>query len=391
MITTLLTYAATTAAAGVATAVVAELIARSTLKSQDAWFVRQPHSRQAFHIATDVLPGLEATARFEANADGERGDPVPERPEDVLRVLIAGGSAAECFLLDQPSSWPMVAQRVLKEAGTPAHVGSVARSLIPCRTIDLLLAKALPRFKSLDAIVLMVGASDMVAWFEAKTPASLEESEVDIARYCEEHPQGPFTWSPKGTALYRIVRRLMTRLRRPVNERQGAGKSIAKHRQMRADAKVMLDEVPDAAPMLDGFETHLRSLVATCKRFAPRVIVARQPWLDRDFTPDEAARLWNFGQGSPYRGALDTYYTHRVVRELMGAVDDVAVRVADTTGVEAFDLRTVVPSDFDHYYDFLHFTPKGAELVGRRLAAQLEDENGATKKADPPANGESAA
>ncbi|MEM8713727.1 MAG: hypothetical protein AAGG01_22525, partial [Planctomycetota bacterium] len=59
------------------------------------------------------------------------------------------------------------------------------------------------------------------------------------------------------------------------------------------------------------------------------------------------------------------------VRRLMGEVDEVARRVADERGVLRVDLRERVPSDFEHYYDFLHHSPKGCQLVGRAVAEAL--------------------
>ena len=52
----------------------------------------------------------------------------------------------------------------------------------------------------------------------------------------------------------------------------------------------------------------------------------------------------------------------------MERVDEVAVRVADDLGAPRVDLRESVPSDFLHYYDFLHHTPKGAALAGAAIA-----------------------
>ena len=137
---------------------------------------------------------------------------------------------------------------------------------------------------------------------------------------------------------------------------------------MRARATTILHETPDPSPLLLSFEDDLRALVRTCLRHAPRVVVARQPWLDRDFTPAEETRLWNFGQGSPYRAELDTYYAMDLVRALMTRLDEVAARVAIEEGVEEVELRSAVPSDFEHYYDFLHFTPAGAQRVAAALA-----------------------
>ena len=54
-----------------------ESAAQVWLVARADWFVRQPYSRQEFRIATDVLPQLDPVARFECNADGERGDPLP--------------------------------------------------------------------------------------------------------------------------------------------------------------------------------------------------------------------------------------------------------------------------------------------------------------------------
>ncbi|MEM8713920.1 MAG: hypothetical protein AAGG01_23495 [Planctomycetota bacterium] len=354
--------------------VVSELIARAWIKSQDRWYIHQPYSRRRFTIATDVLPQLPAEARFEANGDGERGGPVPANPAATQRVLVAGGSAAECFLLDQDDTWSAVLQRELQEIGGPdvaVHVGNVARSLITCRKINAILAKVLPKLESLDAVVLMVGASDLVDWFEAKTPPAIDEGDFEIGQYCAENPLGPFLWKPKKTALYQLARGLNIRLRRPIEIKKNAGASIAKHRAARASAETIIRETPAATPMLKSFEKHLNALIDTCLQHAKTVVVAQQPWLDRDFTPEEAARLWNFGQGSPYRGQIEAYYEINEVRRLMGEVDEVARRVADERGVLRVDLRDSVPSDFEHYYDFLHHSPKGCQLVGRAVAEAL--------------------
>lgn len=362
--------------AAATTLVLAELGARLWITRFGSYFVHRPHLRHEFYVDSEVLPDLPKRVRFSANADGERGDRAPRDPDAVHRVLVAGGSAAECYMLDQDDAWSTVLQRELNARGAigrPAHVGNIARSLMPSRTIDALLKRALPRFRSLDTIVLMVGASDLLTWFEAGAPDTIDESIMPITRYCDEHPEGPFTWSVKGTALYRVVRRTRARFPDDTEPRRNVGRSIAKHRKMRADATTLVDEVPDPSPMLQSFERHLTSLIHTCRQRATRVIVARQPWMDKEFTEDEAKRLWNFGQGSPYLGPVDSYYTHRVVRDVLTQVDDVAKRTAEATGVRAIDLRDVVPSDFEHYYDMMHFTPEGAKKVGEALAECIEE------------------
>ncbi len=362
----------TIAAAGLAVAgAAAELLARLGLARHGRVFVHHPYARRRSELSQDALPDMPPKVRFASNGDGERAGPVPADPEGTLRVLVAGGSAAECFMLDQDTTWPAQLESRLRDdpaIGRPVHVGNVARSLIACRQIDAVLAAALPRFRSLDVIVLMVGASDLVSWLEARTPPEIARGDVDLASYCEDHPFGPFSWTLKGSALYRVARRASARFRGEDPLRKNVGSSLVKHRAMRARATTVLQETPDPAPLLRSFEEDLRALIGTCNRHAPRVVLARQPWLDRDFTPEEEARLWNFGQGSPYRGEVDTYYAIDLVRDLMTRLDEVAARVAAEEAVEEVELRGAVPSDFEHYYDFLHFTPAGAERVAAALA-----------------------
>lgn len=279
-------------------------------------------------------------------------------------------------MLDQHQTWPMVTQEILNgTAGrrSLAHVGNVACSLIPCRTIDRLVKRLLPRVKSLDVIVLMVGASDLVDWFEKKTPPQIDESPAALHLYCSEHPAGGFTWKPAGTALYRLGRRFRTRLMKPVDRRSNVGAARLRHRAMRARSQNILSSAPDPSPMLEGFRSHLTALIETCRQHSKEVLIARQPWLDADLSPEQERQLWNFGQGRPYKSEPEAYYSIKLVRELMEQVDAVALGVARAKGVPDLDLRARVPSDLDHYYDFLHHTPLGSRCVGAAVAAKLTE------------------
>ena len=124
---------ALTAAGLAAAGVTAELLARGRLARQGHVFVHRPHARRRFQVSREALPAMPSTVRFESNADGERAGPVPTDPEGTLRVLVAGGSAAECYMLDQDVTWPARLEAELREdprIARPVHVGNVARSLI---------------------------------------------------------------------------------------------------------------------------------------------------------------------------------------------------------------------------------------------------------------------
>lgn len=360
---------------GALAGVTAEAAARVRIRTRGGYHVLRRWSRTEMALDREVLPRLEEVVRIEANRDGERGPEPPRRWEDTYRVLVAGGSAAECYLLDQESEWPAVVRRRLNRdpaslgAGA-VHVGSVARSLVPCEAIETILRRVLPRYPRLDLVVLMIGASDVVAWLERGTPPEIEEGVYDTARVFAEHPEGPFGWHPRALALRQLASSWHRRLLRPVDRREGVGGRIARSRAMRARG-AFLHEVADPTPMVASFERWLRRSIETARARASRVLVVRQPWLRRDFTAEEELELWNFADGRPYVEECSRYYDHDVVNRLMSLVEQASGRVADECGVEQLGLMDVVAHDFEHFYDRLHFTPAGARIVGEAVAEAI--------------------
>jgi lysophospholipase L1-like esterase len=356
---------------------VAEGVARVALR-RGGRFALVPHKRTEFHLDLTALPQLEPVVRTEINAEGERGGPLPTRDRRTYRVLVAGGSAAECYLLDQRSAWPAVVEEELRRDPGPIqapsiHVGSIARSLLPTASIARLLEGVLPRYPHLDLLITFVGASDVVAWMEAGAPVEYEATVRPDARLFLEGPDVELGLDPRRWALRRYLARWARRVLGRVERREGVGRAIARNRAMRAAAPHRVDEVPDPSGMLASFERHLRRVIELGRSRGARVLVVQQPWIERDLTPEEEQQLWNFGLGRPYAEAVDAYYTRRVVGELMRAVNGVQERVAAELGVECLELQGGVPMDFEHFYDDLHFTPRGARWVGAAVASVVRE------------------
>ena len=127
-------------------------------------------------------------SRSTPTASGTRGA-ASARGERLYRVLVAGGSQPEGYLLDQDTSWPGAVHALARAAATSrhagrastVHVGSIARSGVGAEALDLLLAHVLPRYARLDAIVILVGASDVLRWLEEGAPSGAAASRVQIS------------------------------------------------------------------------------------------------------------------------------------------------------------------------------------------------------------------
>jgi lysophospholipase L1-like esterase len=358
-------------------AVGAELAARWWLRRGAAYYVFPPGLRLHIRPDPESYPELERAVRFEVNRDGERGDEVPRSARGLYRILVAGGSMPECYLLDQDTSWPGALQRLLESpehlerlAASRVHVGNVAHSGMGSEALDLVLEKVLPRYPHLQVIVILVGVSDVLHWLELGAPPQPPPPPLtsDLFR-C--HPEGPFGWKPRQLALAQMLTRLRRRWLRPLEMHDRAGGWMVKARAMRAQAKETLTVVPDPAPMLDHFERHLRRLVQNAKRHADRVILVRQPWLDEDYTPEEAAQMWHGAAGIPWQEEVTTYFSLSVCSRLMALLDARAAEVANALDVEQIDLMPILDRSLETYYDCFHPTPAGARAVAKAIATAI--------------------
>jgi hypothetical protein len=289
-------------------------------------------------------------------------------------VLVIGGSAAECYFLDQDLTWSAVAQRHLEapehlvELGVPrVHVGNVSRSILRCEDLALLLARILPRYSRLDAIVLMVGGADVLSWVESGMPSTFAPPPPGLRKIFEEHPEGPWGWRPSETALWYLARGLRRRALRPTSGGRPA-EWLRRLRRQRAETPARVDVVPDPAPMLDRFERGLDRLLSVARACTERVVLVRQPWFGPVPTTDEEAMFWNFGLGRPYKSPVSAYLTPRAVDALMHAMDARSCAVATARGVDQVDTMGTLERSGRTFYDELHLTPEGAAVVGRLAA-----------------------
>ena len=361
------------ALAAVTLGLVLEAGCRWWLRRRSRYHVWPSRLRQEIRLARDVFPELEPQVRFDINADGERGDEVPRDSDGLFRVLATGGSAVECFALDQSSSWPVALQRLLNESGTlgRVHVGNIGHSGVGAAELDRILERTLPQYGRVDLILIMVGTSDVYHWVEQGAPPSRAAALVPEALLFGDYPRQPFGWRPGALATVEVARRLRRRWLRPVEIKERAGAWQAKARRMRAEATDVRHTMPDATAMVRNFEDYFRRACGRAQAHADRVVVLLQPWFDGPYTPEEEGRFWHGAVGKPWRDTVTTYYSLEVMNRLLDLVHQRAASVADELGLARVNLRQVLTQRVRHYFDHDHFTPAGAALVAQTVANTL--------------------
>jgi lysophospholipase L1-like esterase len=367
-------------------AVAAPAVALLLLEVSGRWWIRRrsryhvwpPRTRLELRLDREIFPDLDPRARFEINADGERGADAPADGPGLFRVLAVGGSAVECYALDQSKTWTAVLERLLNEpdrlsalGARRVHVGNVGHSGIGSAELDRILECLLPQYRRLDAILIMVAASDVYHWLEEGAQPSRAPSSVPEDMLFACHPAQRFGWKPSTCALMEIARRVRRVWSRQVQVKEHAGSWFAAARRMRAEAKEVRTAMPDPTVMLDNFEHYFTRLVRRAQAHADRVIIMRQPWFEKDYTAEERALFWHGGVGKPWKEKVSTYFSLEVVNRLLRLVEARVVTVADQLGVPHLDLHGVLNGGLRHYYDHDHYTAAGAALVGSTVAAAL--------------------
>jgi hypothetical protein len=210
----------TIALAGIGLLILIETASRWWLRHRSRYAVWPPHMRQEIRLARDVFPELEPRVRFDINSDGERGAEAPRERQGLYRVLATGGSAVECFALDQPSSWPAALERLLSEPASlrrlgggrqRVHVGNIGHSGVGGAELDLILERVLPQYEKLDLILIMVAASDVYHWIEEGAPPTQPATRVPENLLFAADPRKPIGWKPTRWALAEVVRRARRR------------------------------------------------------------------------------------------------------------------------------------------------------------------------------------
>lgn len=358
--------------------VATELLARWWLLKKGRTYALKPNSRIKMYLDTEVLPMLEPVVEHLVNSQGERGDEPSSDQAGLFRVLVAGGSAAECWYIDQNSTWPHVIQEQLKLpenlvklSASHIHVGSIARSLVSCRQVDAILQRVLPSYETLDAVVLMVGTSDILQWLENGAPDQIIEAPIPPASIFAQFPDGPFGWAQPKLALRRVLSTVYWRCAPGVDERKFVGRRIGEARTIRAVTSNAELEIPDPKPMLDGLEKWFRSILRQCSTKARSVVVVHQPWFEKEFTPEEEHLLWSYSKGNPYKGDVSGYYSRKDAWKLHRMVNQHIADISREFGASTVDLMQVIEPSFDNFYDDHHFTKQGCQIVGKAVAKEI--------------------
>lgn len=289
-------------------------------------YVHQPNLRRQLDPAPGMMPGISGPSRFLVNSDGIRGDEL--RPEHDYRILAVGGSTTECLYLDQEEAWPYRIQQLLDQefgATQRTWAGNIGRSGRRSREHLLQLEHVLAELGNIDAVILLLGANDIMRRlaeddrYDPQAWARPDAREALLAAAFEIHPSGrPQPLGLGNTAIGSLFARwrLQREARRDAAEiqiQQDGGENYASWRLFRASTPELRERLPDLSSALHEYASNLSALARVARENGARAILMTQPSLYRSEMPKRYTQLLWMGEWGISTGKPGTRTTRRLL------------------------------------------------------------------------------
>ena len=351
-----------------------ELILRKLAPDYE-YLVWAPGIQLVFNPEPGAMPGISRRNRFTTNSSGIRGGEFSA--DDDYRILALGGSTTECMYLDDSEAWPRVLQRRLNgyQSDVRVWVGNIGRSGHSTRDHILQLDLLVPRYPGIDAVLLLVGANDLLLRLmhddpnEPQLPEALEDQEKLLLHAFTEFPLRGKTFFGRSRVwrgIKRLTERAEARRRVEVLDRAGAVSTVWRLARQGAPK---IDELPDVTLALEEYKERLRTLADVAQEHGIRLILVTQPTLWRADLPPALDRLLLMGgRGFP---VATSYYTVGVLTQALQAYNAALWSVCGERRLDCVDLASLLPQNVSVFYDDFHFNESGADKVGTALARQL--------------------
>jgi hypothetical protein len=130
-------------------------------------------------------------------------------------------------------------------------------------------------------------------------------------------------------------------------------------RNLRRNARQILDELPDLSSALIQYEKNLNDIIDIAKNSSSRIIFLTQPFIwHRGLTEAEQQLLW-FG----FTNEDGVYYSVDALNRGMIAFNQKLMGVCKKRGIECMDIERMLPKNTSVFYDDVHFNESGCEQV----------------------------
>jgi lysophospholipase L1-like esterase len=317
-------------------------------------------TNKTYHIKNDIIKGLDPEVTVTRNSLGFRGPEPPAHPEDYLTIVTIGGSTTQCFFLSDEQTWTVKLGKNLERSFNPVWINNAGLDGHSTRGhLALLEDFILPLHPKLA--VFLVGANDVAS-------NSMGEWNAENVK------SGLLFDSPKAfvkslSAYSEVVALLLNGYRSYAAYKAGlthqeVDLTHAEYLDVSEEEQKKYFHTAANEAYLTGYYQRLTEITKLCRRAGIEPVLVTQPLLvgvgKDNLTGVDLTRV----ASGPGR-------TGKMWWDVLEAYNDVTRRVGKETDTLVIDLAREMPKSSRYFYDFVHFTPDGAQVVADILDRSL--------------------
>lgn len=286
---------------------------------------------------------------YTRNSLGFRGE---ERPRDInnyFSILTVGGSTTECLYLSDNKTWSYLLGKRLKEKFRRIWLNNAGLDGHSTYGHVILLRDYLIELKP-KMIIFLIGINDVG---QDKSVTILKDDDIRnvLARKSE---LAAFLLN-----TYRVLKAKHKNLGHRIIDLKKEKTLILSDEEIQ---KTLEEYKKDH---LKYYENRLLAIIDMCKKNGIAPVFVTQPFLLGDTTDKTTGvYLGNIKYTDHQNGVL--------FWDLLELYNRTTIKIANENNVLVVDLANKLPKDSKYYYDFAHYSNKGAEEIARILSSELE-------------------
>ena len=313
-----------------------------------------------YHIKNDVITRLAPEVTVVRNAIGFRGPNPPTNFENHLTIVTIGGSTTQDFFLSEDETWTARLGQRLEKSLQPLWINNAGLDGHSTHGHLILLEDYVAPLRPKVALFL-VGSNDLAVSTVSEWDVENIKSGINV--------ESSRAFVKSLSAYSEVVALLLNTYRSFTAYQTGIT-----HREIDLREQGYLDISQEAervyvdrnsGPYLKDYEVRLKRLVDLCREAGIEPVFITQPML-AGFGIDEVT-----GVDLARVRAQAPQQTGKMYWDLLEAYNDSTRRVGHDSGIVVVDLARELPKTSRYFYDFLHYTPQGAEAIADILYRSL--------------------
>ena len=314
----------------------------------DPRFGLRPYQRNELEVN---LPGITPGGVWTTNSLGMRGENPPEDWDQFLTIVTVGGSTTANFYIDDSGTWSEILQDRLRELHPQTWVGNCGIPRHSAAEHALLVREVLSEVKP-DIALFLIGVNDIGQFGRGEAALNTNLPETGLRQLVFKHCM-------LMQVLYKVKKVYIDKA--PVLAE--AVDPMFIEVEMLTEEMELPDDLHELIPIPDEYSNRIETNIRECRNADITPVFMTQPLLYED------NEYWRGIQGGSYWfGGPDSCFSAASYWLILNTLNNDLIEVCEREGVDYIDLASSIPHSRDVFYDSMHFTEYGAELVGVEAA-----------------------